>query len=757
MFSLRARWFSLVLGATLVSAGAYATTVTFGQKQCNFVTDSQVKSIPSTAKPGYLQSYIDPVFGAKVTRVTGDQGTSISTGGSWGSIMRTGYETRTAWNADQSLIMFENFNGGTSGALFLDGNTYQPLFQKGLYGTDQRWHPTDPNSMVYVANGSSSNTCNFGLWNVRTGVATVQMTVSGYRDCTMSGTGNWSDDASVAAVVATRASDGKIVAFAVNQISKTKYPDIDLVAKGVNYTSDDAIYTSPKGDLMFISAALTGGSGTADNGIVFDLQGNQVGPRWLEYGLPSHVDLGIDVNGNEVVVGTAKSGSYPGRVVMRDMRTGAITPVDAGGYAIITSTRNKKLQGWAFVNHTGTFNSTDAANHPPYNGEIFAVKLDGSNQVARFAHSHNYFIGYDNQGFVSPSPDGTRFVFSSSWGATNSSPIQAYVVDLRGLCSTTPTPTPTPSPTPAPTPSPTPAATPAPTPSPTPAPTPVGTNLLVNGDFQSALSSGWMTNWGNSALTSSGAYSGSSVIVGKNSGGVYQDVLSKLVVGSSYTLSFQSKLGSTSDQAGEIGIEFKNASGALILDKHVSPSSTSWTAGSVTFTVPAGASMALVYVYKGSGVSYLYADAMSLVLNVPPNLLTNGDFQSALSNGWNNWGNSVIVNDSASLGSTLRTGIGSGGVYQDVASKLKAGSKYSMSFTSKMGAAADHVEIGIEFFNSSGTKIFDQHVVPSSTSYSSSSFSFTAPVGFTTALVYVYKGSGGSSYVYVDLMSLTAQ
>jgi hypothetical protein len=407
------------------------------QRYCNFVTDSAVHTQQTVAKPGYLQSYIDPVFGAKVTRITGDPGTDIASGGKWGTITRAGYETRPVWNADQSLILLENINGGTSGALFIDGNTYQPVFQKNLHGTDQRWHPTQPDLMNYVGNGSTVDSCEFGLWNVRTGATTIQITVPGYRDCTMSGTGNWSDDAKVAAVVATRANDGKLVAFAVDTSTQQKYPDIDLVAKGVFYTPDDAIYTSPLGDLIFVSSAIQGGAGTADNGIVFDLQGNQVGAAWPEYGLPSHVDLSVDSKGNEVVVGTAKSGSYSGRVVMRDMRTGTITPLDAGGYAIMTSTRNKRLPGWAFVNHTGIFSAADAANHPPYDGEVFAVKLDGSGTVARFAQSHNFFTDYDNQGFVGPTPDGMRFVFASSWGDPSARPVQTYVVDLRGLCTTT--------------------------------------------------------------------------------------------------------------------------------------------------------------------------------------------------------------------------------------------------------------------------------------------------------------------------------
>jgi hypothetical protein len=112
---------------------------------------------------------------------------------------------------------------------------------------------------------------------------------------------------------------------------------------------------------------------------------------------------------------------------MRDLQTGTITPLDTGKYSIIVSARNQNLPGWAFVNNTGS------TNPAPYTDEIDVMKLDGSGTVARLASAHNYAVDYNNQGFVVPSPDGLRFVFSSDWGNTSGRPVQTYVVDLRGL------------------------------------------------------------------------------------------------------------------------------------------------------------------------------------------------------------------------------------------------------------------------------------------------------------------------------------
>jgi hypothetical protein len=404
--------------------------VQFGVNQCHLVTDHEIKVEPTVPKPGYLQSFIDPVFGSKVTRITGDVGTAIPVGGTWGDISRPGYEQRPVWNADQSMMVLENVNGANR-TLFLDGSTYQPLFEKNPPG-EFRWHPQQPNMMTYVRNGELANTCELGLWNVMTEATTIQKVISGYKDGSLEGVGNWSSDASMVALRATRVSDSKSVVFAVNLSTGTKYPDIDVIAKGID-VNDGVISISPLGDLIVLNGANTAG-GNSDYTMTFDLQGN-VQAIFPEYGLPSHFDLSVDNNGNEVAVGVAKTsapGVPGGSVVMRDLRTAAITALNDGGYSVLASTRNQNLPGWAFVDDAGVLNPN---NYPPYNDEIFAVKLDGSLTVARLAHAHSNWIDYETQGFVVPSPDGLRFVFASDWGSSSGRPVQTYVVDIRDLCS----------------------------------------------------------------------------------------------------------------------------------------------------------------------------------------------------------------------------------------------------------------------------------------------------------------------------------
>ncbi|GEM_PF-2452395 len=47
--------------------------------------------IPNIAQPGYLESYADPVFGSKVTRITGDPDTLIpNLDAKWDAVARHG-------------------------------------------------------------------------------------------------------------------------------------------------------------------------------------------------------------------------------------------------------------------------------------------------------------------------------------------------------------------------------------------------------------------------------------------------------------------------------------------------------------------------------------------------------------------------------------------------------------------------------------------------------------------------------------------
>jgi hypothetical protein len=121
---------SFTVALQQISPGAALADTTMSS---TLVTDpNAVFSEPNVAKPAYLTPITDPTYNTTLTRIAGNAGTplSFSNGGSgtWGQDARQHYNDDQAWNADGSLLMLQN--SGSPDQLILDGNTYQPKYNK---------------------------------------------------------------------------------------------------------------------------------------------------------------------------------------------------------------------------------------------------------------------------------------------------------------------------------------------------------------------------------------------------------------------------------------------------------------------------------------------------------------------------------------------------------------------------------------------------------------------------------------------------
>ena len=205
-----------IIGQSLL----YSAIVSVALADGLLVTNTNTAKIPDISQPGYLESYIDPVFGAKVTRITGEPGTDIpNIKGKWSKIARHHYSKDAAWNCDQSILCLEKHHGYPS-ILFLDGITYKPLFGRNKSpGSDRRWHPKKSDTMVYVKDDL------IGYWDVRDDKTQVVATFSGYSEFQIGpGEGNLSLDGRVVVVVGKKGKDR--IAFAYDLEDRLKYPDI---------------------------------------------------------------------------------------------------------------------------------------------------------------------------------------------------------------------------------------------------------------------------------------------------------------------------------------------------------------------------------------------------------------------------------------------------------------------------------------------------------------------------------------------------
>ena len=130
------------------------------------------------------------------------------------------------------------------------------------------------------------------------------------------------------------------------------------------------------------------------------------------------------------------------------------------------------------------------------------------------------------------------------------------------------------------------------------------------------------------------------------------------------------------------------------------------------------------------------------------NVLANGDFSNGLT-GWNNWGNSQVV------GSALQVGTAAGGVGQDVYAKLTPGTRYQLTASANITAAAEGVFVGIKLMNSAGAILVEQQQLVSSLTPAGVSITFTAPQGATSGYAFVWKNAN-SAIAVVDNIALQA-
>lgn len=416
-FHLSKRAFILVSGSFLFLFGTIKTDV-----RCDLITDQETYwPAPHLNKPGYLQTVTDPTFGTKITRIVGEPGTPLPNvpGQVWASErLRHGYSKRQVWNSDQSMIFLDEHIPN----LWLDGNTYEVLFTRPDKPTKRnpggtryhvRWSHSEPNIMYYIL--SSPEGCHLGKWDVVSDVSEKLIDLENYTSCSFGrGEGNFTADGVKAAVHALRG-DGERVIFVADMVNKTKGADIKV-------DTLDNCTMSPLGNYIVIDGDFFGGSDriqvrNASDGTVC----------WTEsrYGVPSHFDVQIDQNGDEVVVGVAKTEPYDGSLIKRRLSDGFITVLIDRGYASHTSGRNLKRPGWVYV----TYSSRDNLRYYPYQNEIIAVKLDGS-RIERICNTRSYVFTYISESHGCPSPDGLRVIFASDWDS-GTYPVQAYVVDFR--------------------------------------------------------------------------------------------------------------------------------------------------------------------------------------------------------------------------------------------------------------------------------------------------------------------------------------
>jgi len=395
-----------LLCAALLAAGSAAAADRLGRPP--------VLTTPVTPRPDYLQPASDPAFGTNFMRIT-DPGRRLAPGIVCAlAYCRHRYSSAQAWNADQSLLLIAR---GCNGFCFLNGQTYEPLFHRPVHH-ECEWHPTDPARMICV------HLNKLLTWAPRVDAKSIVYAPDNYTNMQFGPyKGNPSHDGNRVVMRATN-STGALVAFAFDISERRKFPDIDLSKlPGTNgYCT-----ISPSGRLIGCFQTTAGGTNEA---FFFTVDGVLI-QHWTEHHRPGHGDMTIDADGSDVYIGISKADPDKWHVIKRRLVDAAVTDRAPSGYGTHASVRNIKRPGWVFVSYEGSYSKTAGApQRAPFYREVVALRIDGSGEIRRIAHTRNAKDDYYSETHASPSPDGSQVIWTSNWDEPGG-PIASYVSRLK--------------------------------------------------------------------------------------------------------------------------------------------------------------------------------------------------------------------------------------------------------------------------------------------------------------------------------------
>lgn len=147
---------------------------------------------------------------------------------------------------------------------------------------------------------------------------------------------------------------------------------------------------------------------------------------------------------------------------------------------------------------------------------------------------------------------------------------------------------------------------------------------------------------------------------------------------------------------------------------------------------------------------------LSLFIALPShagNLLTNPGFEADLAGWSDDWGNSQIDTVNVHSGAkALRIGPAAGGRAQPVYS-LTPGTLYTLCAWSRMGSTSNPVYVGVDIYNSSNQRIYNDQFSPQSTIWQQDSVTFTYPTDAAFLNVWAWTDPA-STATYLDDFTL---
>jgi hypothetical protein len=412
------------------------------------------------APPAAGSSYVDPVFGSTIKRMSNSLvEPNVANGSGTLPFISDEYSSMSPFNSDNSRILGLHFSYfglyDSSGSLMKNLNV--------CASCEPRWSKTNP-SVLYFISGNQLKRL-----DVSTDAVSVVHTFSEYASISGKGESDISADGDHFVFAGNNSS-----VFVYEISTDTKGPVFDTAGHGF-----DSLYVTPNNNVTITWFQ----NGTARyNGIEF-FDGNM---NFLRQVAPAggHMDVTSDTNGDEILLWTNSADPTPicsnaiVKIRLSDAHETCLISLD---WSLALHVSATDTGGWFFMETYAPIDpGPDSAAWKPYTNEILQVKLDGT-EVRRLAHHRSRpFDGYNYTPRASASRDGSRLIFTSNFGLYGPSTLytDVYLMVL--------------SPTPAPVPVPPPADTAAPT---------APSNLTSTAASSTQINLSWTASTDNIAVT----------------------------------------------------------------------------------------------------------------------------------------------------------------------------------------------------------------------------------------------------------------
>lgn len=410
---------ALPMALALLTAGATALAQdpSFGL----VANDRSAKPMGQLARPGYLETVVDPNFGTAIRRISD---------GAPGDVTKPMYSTIQPWNADESLMIVFEKRGGQGGRhRLLDGRTYAFIrYLDDVYPADIEqlfWDYDEPDILYYVA----KLTDDFIRYDVRTRDKTALFNLGEVSGCAerQGGPGyvRLGNDVQMPSL------DNDVVAFRCDYVQEAYYHRIST-GETVAFALDEYDRIAPQ--------AARSGERFYHPGKVLDAGGEiarTLNEQKVEHSSLGQLSTGEDAN-FAIAFAEGPEGGCLGTVVAHNLETGdcfSVVGQDQGyPYSLagthLSAVAHAADPGWLSVSMIGAHEDGQTL----LDQELLLVRADPTgSQVYRIGHHRADEDEFDYWGepHAAISPTATRVLFGSDWsGAEDGQSVEAYVVEL---------------------------------------------------------------------------------------------------------------------------------------------------------------------------------------------------------------------------------------------------------------------------------------------------------------------------------------